>query len=190
MFAEGDFFGQDIFEELPLAFNILSKLAGGIGEFINSFYSRDDIISALTAVGIEPGWVEIQSEGHTVRFYFAECGEVISESSSEMFRNSINTTNWFEFGYQEGDIIETNIGNFVVNANGNISPPIPAGTPIMWGATFFFANVAEHLGWRQDEDGEWQRTRPPENWGKTAGWTRPDDWGRDADWISHPYQEI
>ena len=53
--AEGDFFGQDIFEEFPLAFNILSKLAGGIGEFINSFYSRDDIISALTAMGIEPG---------------------------------------------------------------------------------------------------------------------------------------
>ncbi|MCL1884835.1 MAG: hypothetical protein FWF81_13910 [Defluviitaleaceae bacterium] len=153
--AEGDFFGHDIFKKNENAFAILSKLAGGIGMFINCMYCRTEIIDTLNAVGINPGWVELNNGEHTSRFYFTECGRIVSEEQSNKSRKHLNTLDHRERGLQPGDKIMVNFEYYTVGSDGRIY--VPHGVPIIWNTTFWLPQHSESLGWRQDENGSWYR---------------------------------
>ena len=89
--AEGDFFDNDAFHKNTNAFEILSCLGGGVGWSINQLYSHRDIKGALSAAGIEPGWVEINNGYETHRFWYAPCGTIEDEYYSNNLREHMNT---------------------------------------------------------------------------------------------------
>ena len=153
--AEGDFFDQPIFRREGNAFAILSKLAGGAAGGVNSMYSPSEIIDALTAAGIEPGWAEIDN-GHEVnRFYFTRCGTIRCEWGMNGTRELMNERDFRRHGFQPGDKVMLNFEYFTVGDDGRIF--VPDDVPVIWGATFWFPGQEEIWGWSQDASGEWQR---------------------------------
>ncbi|MCL1884156.1 MAG: hypothetical protein FWF81_10465 [Defluviitaleaceae bacterium] len=155
--AEGDFFDQPIFRQEGNAFAILSKLAGGAAGDVNGMYSRSEIIDALTAAGIEPGWAEIDN-GHEVnRFYFTRCGTIRCEWRMDAARVLLNERDFRrpEYGYQPGDKVMINFEYFTVGEDGRIF--VPDDVPVIWGATIWSTGRGASFGWSQDEKGEWQR---------------------------------
>jgi len=176
--ADVDLFSHDAFRSDGVTFSILSKLAGGIGEFINAMYCRYDIIDALTAVGIEPGWVEMRSGNHVSRFYFTACGHIKCEESNERGRRSaVNQIDFTRHGMQPGDKVMVNFEYYTVGENGRIY--VPKGVPIIWGVTMWMPGEGHFFGWEQDDNGTWYRTRdflpfvPQEGWDViTAGQQR------------------
>jgi len=152
-----DFFGHQVFERAGLFRDILVALSAGVGEFTTSFFCRHDILAMLDVVGIEvPGWAEINNGGHVSRFFVSKHGDVVSERRSENTRKHINTMDFRERGFREGDTITVNFQELPIGADGRLN--IPKGTPVMWGVTFWLPAHAEFHGWRQDEAGNWHST--------------------------------
>lgn len=89
-------------------------------------YSPSEIKSTLGSLGIEPGLVKINVNGHTNTFYMTDQGRVYPEYHVEAQRRGLQGTDWFKHGCTTDSVFIIDGKEYRPNENGHLT--IPKGT--------------------------------------------------------------
>ena len=101
--------------EMRKASNILSALARGKTLY---GFSREDILSACESVGFKPGFFSIDAGSGVHNYILQESGRIIN-ADEEIKR--LNSRNWINAGFKEGDTVSVYGNDYIVDSNGHIN---------------------------------------------------------------------
>ena len=105
--------------EMRNAANILTSLAGGTSLW---GIDRGEILSVCKKVGIEPGFFSVDAGNGKQNYYLHESGK-ITNLNDKIYQ--MNTINWLEIGYQEGDVFSIYGRQYSLNQDGYLRITIP-----------------------------------------------------------------
>ena len=100
--------------EMRKASNILSALAQGKSLY---GYDKKEVLSVCEKVGFTPGFISVDAGAGEHHYILRENGNVIDVDKKIEQMNSIN---WIEAGYQEGDVFNVYGKECVIDTDGHI----------------------------------------------------------------------
>ena len=129
---EFDIFPPETTDEFEKAQWFLTALCDKSTWFLRSDFTRQEVLDNCARLGIEPGgWVEINNQGKTNRFYLEEDGTPWPEYQVESAREAWTTGDHrILSGLTEGAVLVVNGKEYVMNENGNFD--IPKGEPVIY----------------------------------------------------------
>lgn len=86
-------------------------------------YSPSEIRDTLGSLGIEPGKVQINTNGHKNTFYMLEDGTIYPEYQANAEKHALTTTNWFNYGCTTDSLFIIDGKEYHPNEQGYISLP-------------------------------------------------------------------
>ena len=134
----------DVFEKAQW---FLTALCDKSTWHLRTDYTRQEVLDNCAKLGIEPGgWVEINNQGKTNRFYLEEDGTPWPEYQVEAAREAWTTGDHRVLhGLTEGAVLIVNGKEYVMNENGNFD--IPKGEPVIYsnGMVVFPKEIGEYM---------------------------------------------
>lgn len=100
--------------EMRKASNILTALAQGESLY---GYDKKDVLSVCEKIGFTPGFISVDAGAGEHHYILQENGKVINVDKKIEQMNSIN---WIEAGYQEGDVINVYGKEYAIAKDGHI----------------------------------------------------------------------
>jgi hypothetical protein len=122
------------FEQIHL---FMLALTNGDTYYFHKWFSNSERLELYAQVGIQPGgWVEIQNQNQTTRFYLDSNGIQHSEKQSESARRCMNNKDWRQDGVTADSVFLINGKEYKIDDRGHLN--IPAGEPVIYGTTVVF----------------------------------------------------
>jgi hypothetical protein len=128
----------------------LQALTTGDTWNFHQWFSPAERLELYAQVGIQPGgWVEIQNQDQTTRFYLDNNGIQWSEQHSENARWVMNNRDWRKAGATEDTVFLVNGNEYKIDNNGRLN--ILEGEPVIYGETVVFPKeLGEYMRQKQN----------------------------------------